>query len=239
MHEGVREWLRLLFSLGASELVEFDVEDCFLNTPREAVLPALDYWLQHAVRRRRGPLYFSISKDHQREDHLGRPCSSHFWEVSSSALQAVIRWELHHNAAFEVMNETGQLVVLEQHRGLPIGGHLSAALVELVALHRECTRPWPTSLGTMSTMRYRDNFFAAVVTSGACPMDLTAQELADLLAMPVKGVGRGSQARCLEVHLRLGGSVPSCVLAFRTDSDRQVESGSCGLGRRLTTRGRP
>ena len=108
MHDGVREWLRLLSSLCASELVEFDVEDCFLNTPREAILPALDYWLQHPVRRRRGPLYFSISKDHQREDHLGRPCSSHFWEVSSSAPQAVIRWELHHNAAFAVPRRHAQ-----------------------------------------------------------------------------------------------------------------------------------
>ena len=174
MHDGVREWLKLLSSLGASELVQFDVEDCFLNTPREAVLPALDYWLQHPFRRRRGPLFFSISKGHKREDHLGRPCSAHFWEVSSPVLRAVVTWELEYNAAFEVMDETGELVVLEQHPGLPVGGHLSAALAELVVLHRECTRPWPTALGTMPTM-YRDNFFAVVKTPGDCPMDLTAQ----------------------------------------------------------------
>ncbi len=36
-----------------------DVKDCFLNTPRESLLPALDYWLQ----------------DYKQEDNLGRPYS--------------------------------------------------------------------------------------------------------------------------------------------------------------------
>ena len=73
-------------------------------------------------------------------------------------------------------------------------------------------------------MRYRDNVLVRVTGPQYCPLDLTATELTALLSMPVKGVGRGAQARCLEVHLRLGAAVPCCILAFRTDADRQGES---------------
>ena len=69
-----------------------------------------------------------------------------------------MEWELQHNAFFEVLNESGINVVLKQEKGLPIGGHLSAALVELVALHREMLQPSPALLRGTITARYRDKF---------------------------------------------------------------------------------
>ena len=73
----------------------------------------------------------------------------------------VVRWELDHNDLFEVSNGTGgERWVLQQVGGLPMGGHLSASMVELVALHREFVRPWPARLMGVPTSRYRDNFFA-------------------------------------------------------------------------------
>ena len=54
-------------------------------------------------------------------------------------------------------------------------------------------------------------------------------ELTELLAMPVKTVRCDSSMRCLEMRLTFGSFEQArCVrstLAFRTDSDRQGESG--------------
>ena len=44
MHKGVQQWLALLSERqDLAELLVFDVEDCFLNTPKELVLQALQY----------------------------------------------------------------------------------------------------------------------------------------------------------------------------------------------------
>ena len=137
-----------------------------------------------------------------------------------------VKWELQHNSLFEVLGESGKFVVLQQDKGLPIGGHLSAALVELVALYREYTQPWPLLLGGSLTMRYRDNFFVARRLSAAYPVDEVALKLSELLSMPVKVVESGSTMRCLEMRLSFADARrPRCVLAFRTDADRQGESG--------------
>ena len=122
------------------------------------------------------------------------------------------------------------MFVLQQDKGLPIGGgHLSAALVELVALFRELTQPWPPLLESKLTMRYRDNFFVALKLSPSFPVDIVAMELTELLSMPVKTIRCDSSMRCLEMRLTFGSFEQArCVrstLAFRTDSDRQGESG--------------
>ena len=82
--------------------------------------------------------FFSISKDSKKADHRGRllrsACSDHFWEVSAETVRAVVQWELAQNSTFAVANSSGERAELRQHCGLPIGGHLSATLVELVAL---------------------------------------------------------------------------------------------------------
>ena len=116
------------------------------------------------------------------------------------------------------------MAVLRQHKGLPIGGHLSASLVELVALHRECTQPRPLALSPVLSARYRDNFFVVTAGSAECCMEDAAGVLSNLLCMPVKFVGRASAARFLETHIAFDGGNVRCVLAFRTDPDRQGES---------------
>ena len=46
IHSGSADWLgRLAVTKGWWGCEEYDVADCFLNTPREAVLAALAFWL--------------------------------------------------------------------------------------------------------------------------------------------------------------------------------------------------
>ena len=171
----------------ASGCAEFDVEDCFLNTPREMVMEALTFWMSYQFRRTRQQPYFSISKDSKKADHRGKPCSDHFWEVSADTVRAVVEWELTQNSTFAVVNADGERVILKQHRGLPIGGHLSAALVELVALWREHTITWPALLQGRVTARYRDNFFVTTKPNDdSALLNQMAIDLSTLLAMPVK-----------------------------------------------------
>ena len=113
-----------------SYAAEFDVADCFLNTSRDAAIPALKFWFAHL--RRRGPLHFSISKDSVKADHLGSSSSPHFWCVSSVELPTVVEWKLLHNDLFEcVSGIADRPLVLRQIAGLPTGGYLSAALSSL------------------------------------------------------------------------------------------------------------
>ena len=104
-----------------------DVEDCFLNTPRELVIPTLRFWTEFRLKLGRPARFFAISKDSKNKDYLGRPCSTHFWELSSDTVIASGEWELEHNAFFEVRGEENGSVVLKQEKGLRVGGHLSAA----------------------------------------------------------------------------------------------------------------
>ena len=117
--------------------------------------------------------------------------------------------------------------MLAQWKDLPIGGHLSAAYVELVALRRELQCEWPSALTGLPTARYRDNFFV-VMPAGRAEEEhrATAMELSALLLMPVVFERAGRVARCLE--LRLSWAEEDRVkahLAYRTDADRQGESG--------------
>ena len=166
--------------------------DCFLNTPRDEVLPAVRFWLD-AVRRR-GRTFFSISKDNYKADYIGTATSVHLWCFPADELLLVEEWELANNDLFETSNGMADdWWVFRQVRGLPLGGHLSAAPVELVALHREYIRPWRQRLLGVTTSRYRDNFFALLPVP-AVEADLLslAEDLTFLLGMPVKLEGFGS-----------------------------------------------
>ena len=77
-----------------------------------------------------------------------------------------MHWELAQNSTFAVAKSDGERAILRQHCGLPIGGHLSAALVELVALWMEYTTVWPVLLHERVTARYRDIFFWFVQSTG-------------------------------------------------------------------------
>ena len=227
LHKGSSQWCQqLLQAPEVSCLAEFDVADCFLNTPREAVLGALGFWLAQFRRRNVDGPWFAVSREGKAGDHMGKPCSMHYWALSGPQVRTAVEWELECNASFEVVTAT-ETRVLQQVRGLPIGGHFSAALVELVALHRELTIPWPARLTGLPTARYRDNFFVAfpeAPTRAAC--EEMAAELSGLLQMPVKFESTGNSIRVLELRITLEHGVPPRVLlAFRTDADRQGESG--------------
>ena len=225
LHSGSREWIaRLVNQLDTAAVAEFDAEDCFVNTPRDEVLQAVKFWLEALPRRTRGKLYFSISKDNKAADRMGRSFSADYWEIPAALLVAVVCWELTMNADFEAVSD-GRPVVFKQHRGLPIGGHLSAALCKLVALKREYIS-WTAELAAHATSRYRDNFFvafASMPTPDECCK--YTQALTGLLGMPVKFVSCGAEFRCLELRVSVcPGTAPKVVVAFRTDQDRQGES---------------
>ena len=77
------------------------------------------------------------------------------------------------------------------------------------------------------TARYRDNFFVVLPDEPSeAERQATARVLSDLLLMPV-GFERGGRiARCLELRIDwTAASRVKSVLAYRTDSDRQGESG--------------
>ena len=229
LHHGSLQWVTKLQQrpdIGCC--AEFDVEDCFLNTPREMVLQAFEFWVGLSLSRTRQQPWFALAKDGKAADHRGRSCSLHYWELSAQQLRSLVVWELECNASFQVVSEAGRLA-LEQRRGLPIGGHFSAALVELVALWREYTQPWPRSLAGCPTARYRDNYFVALpdVSLGRVAVHDMASQLSELLAMPVKFEQLGAVVRCLELRLAFGVGRPVHVtVAFRTDADRQGEAGN-------------
>ena len=107
LHQGTAAWLKTVSShrSGLRFFAEWDVSDCFLNTPRAEVLPAISFWLSRATRR--GQTFFSVSKDSPRSDYVDKSTSPHFWTFSGDELMVVVRWELDHNDLFEVSNGTG------------------------------------------------------------------------------------------------------------------------------------
>ena len=139
---------------------------------------ALQFWLNYPFQRRRPCHFYAISKDHKKGDHRGRPASVHYWELSAELILAVVQWELLHNNIFEVLSSDGNAKVqLLQTHGLPIGGILSATLVELVATFRELTQPWPSLLEGQITARYRDNFYLALVPASSFDWQALAHQL--------------------------------------------------------------
>ena len=228
LHSATKEWLSVLCRYGpASSIIEYDVEDCFLNTPQDQAFPALAFWLDHLQGTTRRPLSFAISKDSSHLDHVGLSYSVHFWSLPSAVVLAAVKWELARRLDFEVLAPTGETVVLRQCRGLPIGGSLSAGLVELVALRCELRMselPW---VSTVPTARYRDNFFVAPPENWSfSQQDSFAVALTRLYGMPIKLEGFGSMRRCLELWVECLPAGPCrAVLGFRTDSARQGESG--------------
>ena len=163
MHKGIEEWLEAISKTkGAWGCVEMDVADCFLNTPREEVLRSLTFWADRVRQRSRLQPSFAISKDGKGGDHLGKAAALHYWTLTMQQVVQICQWELKENALFEVLLPTGSTIVLEQVRGLPIGGHLSAAMVELVALQRKFVVEWLPMLQSVTTSRYRDNCFIVI-----------------------------------------------------------------------------
>ena len=136
LHAGSLAWVSLLSS--RTDLVgcaEFDVEDCFLNTPRQLVLDALDFWLQFSASRTRQQPWFAISKDGKQADHQGRPCSMHYWELSTTQSRALVVWEMEHHATFLVADVAGVATPLKQHLGLPFSRSARGTLAGVHRVH--------------------------------------------------------------------------------------------------------
>ena len=226
LHAGSREWLAALGKYGkAGHIVEMDVNDCVLNCQQTLALPAVKFWLNFMEANRRGQLVFSLSRDSKKLDRVGKSYSIHFVEVPADALLGVIEWELTSNMSFICIDGTGQKVAMKQASGLPIGGFLSAPLVELVFLHNEFHKPRLDVLGSSPSCRYRDNFFFCS-PQGVDNIGIEELEgkLSDYYTMPVKFEGAGKTRRCLELLITADAPV-KCLLGFRTDPERQGESG--------------
>ena len=227
MHAGCTDWLqRISATNGWWGVDEYDVNDCFLNTPRNEVLDAARFWIAVSSAQTRRQPCFAISKDDKKGDHRGRPSSVHYWEITCEQLLLAFEWELTCNDTFEVQSSDGGVVVVQQRKGLPIGGHLSAAFVELVALRREYQCLWPQALLCGPTTRYRDNFFVVLqVEPTESQRRATAEALSALLLMPVVFERGGRVARCLELRISwIDNAKVKAILAYRTDADRQGES---------------
>ena len=150
------------------------------------MLGSAAFWIDATAQRTRKQPSFAISKDNKKGDHRGRPSSIHYWGITCKQLLLAVEWELTFNDMFEVQDGAGGVVVVQQRKGLPIGGHLSAAFVELVALRREYECSWPPILLHCPTTRYRDNFFVVVQHERTeSERHATAQALSLLLSMPV------------------------------------------------------
>ena len=102
---------------------------------------------------------------------------------------------------------------------------MSAPLVELVFLHNQFCKPRLEKLGASPSCRYRDNFFFCTTTNADNIQTVELERrLSDYYSMPVKFEGAGKTRRCLE--LLVTADVPvKCLLGFRTDPERQGESG--------------
>ena len=82
LRSGSREWLAVLSSSSVgSYLVEFDVNDCFLNCSQEFVLPALLFWMDELCR-------FSRSRDYAFHMSRGSRKLELGWKVVLSPFQA-------------------------------------------------------------------------------------------------------------------------------------------------------
>ena len=66
--------------------------------------------------------FFAISKDSKSEDHLGRPYSWHFWELSAEFVIAAVEWEVGCNSLFQVIGEERQRVVLRSTKACRLTG---------------------------------------------------------------------------------------------------------------------
>ena len=122
MHAGAQKWLALLSKqCNITHLIEFDVEDCFLNTPRQLLLTALHFWLDLAFVRRHTTQCFAISKDGKSDNYVGRPCSIRYWAIEAAVVVAAVKWELQHNSLFEVLGETASLLCCSRIRVCPLG----------------------------------------------------------------------------------------------------------------------
>ena len=78
LHSGSKDWLqRIGKTRGWWGCDEYDVADCFLNTPRNEVLESVRFLTSVAARCSRRQSCFAFAKDGKKGDHHDRPSSIH------------------------------------------------------------------------------------------------------------------------------------------------------------------
>ena len=118
----------------------------------------MEYWLHKTQQCTRAQPCFTICKDGKAGDHRGRPASIHFWSDAAEQLFAACVRDLNNNDLSE--EQAGaDWVVLQRRKGFSIGGHLSAAYVELVAPQHKHLCEWPSTLDSNEiSVRFRRVF---------------------------------------------------------------------------------
>ena len=111
-------------------------------------------------------MWFALHKEHRKLDRVGTGSREQFHNVPYAALREFLEYELHHNALFCVGN-----TILEQIRGVAIGGTCSAQLSSIFTMvqeHRFYSKPWaaqkslinqhfPIHMVPTKPFRFRDN----------------------------------------------------------------------------------
>ena len=113
----------------------------------------------------------------------GTSCSGHFCGVSAEIVRAVVHRELTQKATSAVNIWDIERAILRQHSRLPIEGHLSAALVGLVAQWREYTTIWRLPVHKRVTAWYCNNF--AVFAFCKCSLHLPNSGVSDKVNLTV------------------------------------------------------
>ena len=94
MHTGCTDWLQRIGPTNAWWGCDaYDVNDCFLNTPRNEVLDSARFWMAVTAEKSRRQPCFATSKDGKKGDHRGRPSSVHYWEITCAQLLHAFDWE--------------------------------------------------------------------------------------------------------------------------------------------------
>ena len=151
---------------------ESDIKDFFPSLNRSATPKAVDaihtLMIQKLNKRvnKNECMWFALHKEHKKLDRVGTGSREHFHNVPYAALQEFLEYELHHIALFCIGN-----TILEQIRGVAIGGTCSAQLSSICTMvqeHRFYSKPWsaqkslinqhfPVHMVPTRPFRFRDN----------------------------------------------------------------------------------
>ena len=193
--------------------INLDIKDFFPSLNWSATLKAADTLhtllvqkLNKRVHKDEG-MWFALHKEHKKLDRVGTGSRDQFHNVPYAALREFLECELHHNALFCAGN-----TVLEQIRGVAIGGTCSAQLSSIFTIqeHRFYSKPWntqktlirqhfPVHMVPTRPFRFRDN----LVGQGFALQHLSAVQsfFEKLYTLKLQEEGVGAHLPALEAML--------------------------------------
>ena len=203
--------------LQAREIGELDVEDMYINIPKDALLPAFDAMIQYihnaepnTHRRRVRFDCVSISKFSKFGDKHGRaPRPEDYTYYPLAFIRKYIEFELTGNHLFRAGS-----FVLAQHIGIPMGGKLSAQLSSMYLMYRESLNVNKSLFGPkVLCARYKDHLYFSGPAGSVIPcLESWMKVLATAYAMPLQLGGTGGKIECLEALLDATGAALSVSL---------------------------